>query len=108
MRKLTLLLMTVALGVVTAAGQSYKFEITSPTWVGNTELQEGNYRIEMNGDKAIIREGHDVVAEVPAMMEHNATKYNYSSLSVSHADANKPMLDEVRVGGTDTKIVIKN
>lgn len=108
MRKLTLLLMTLALAVATAASGNYKFQITSPTWVGNTRLDKGDYRIQLDGDKAMIKTGDNVVAEVPATMEHNTTKYNYTSIAISHANANKPMLDEVRVGGTDTKIVIKN
>ncbi len=108
MKKLTLLLMTVALAVVSAATTHYSLKIGSPTWVGNTELKAGTYRLEIDGGKAMILQGKKMVAEVNATMEEAPNKYAVTSLILDKADASHPKLQEFHVGGSRTRILIKN
>lgn len=108
MRKIMLLFVTAALAVVSAATASYALKIDTPTWVGNTELKAGNYRLHVEGDKAVIRQGKKTLVEVGAAMEEAPTKYSVTALLLDKANAGKPKLQEVHVGGTHTRILIKN
>jgi hypothetical protein len=105
MPKLSLLFATLALAAAYAASNDYKVTLTSPTWVGPTQLSAGEYRIQVEGDRAVIKSRNRQVAEAPARIETNSQKYGLTSLSIVTED-NKPMLKEVRVGGTPTRIVI--
>lgn len=106
MRKLMMFFTTVALAVASAASKEYRLNLTSPAWVGSTQLQAGDYRIQVEGEKAIIKSGGRQVAEAPAVMETAPQKYAYTSLSVTQAGG-RPTLQEVRLGGTNSRIVFK-
>ena len=108
MKKLILLLTTVAMTVAMAATASYSLKITAPTWVGNTELKAGSYRLQIDGDKAVILQGKKMVAEVGATMEEAPNKYPITSMVVDRADASRPKLQELHIGGKRTRILIKN
>ena len=54
--KLMLAFATLALAVASAAS-SYKFSIFQPSTIGGTELKPGDYKVEVNGDKAMIKIG---------------------------------------------------
>lgn len=84
------------------AASSYKFTVTSPVMVGDTQLKPGNYKVTVEGDKAVIKNGAETVS-VPAAIESGDKKYQYTTLS-----ANGNSLNEIRLGGTSSKIVIKS
>jgi len=52
-----------SLGVGLAAS-SYTVKIVDPTWIGQTELKPGDYKVQLEGDKAQLKMGKTVV-EVP-------------------------------------------
>lgn len=89
---------------LTAFGAAYHVTISSPTWVGTNELMPGDYKVEVQGDKAIIKLGKSVF-EAPAKLETANSKFPVTSLHTTNADG-KTTLDEIWVGGTPTKIVI--
>lgn len=90
---------------VAAMGATYHVTITGPTWVGTNELAAGSYSIEVQGDKAVMKSGKNVI-EVPAKVETETSKYPVTSLHTSNAGG-KNTLDEIWLGGTKTKIVLK-
>ena len=55
---------TVALGVASAAS-TYKVQLDAPLSIGTTELKAGEYKVEMQGDKAVFKNGKTTI-EVPA------------------------------------------
>lgn len=105
MRKLFLLYFSIGLAVAGAASNDYKVTLSSPTWVGTTQLSPGDYRIQVEDNRAVIKSRNRQVAEAPARIETSPQKYSLTSLSIVQED-NKPVLKEVRVGGTTTRIVI--
>ncbi len=56
--KFTLAFCTVALAVASAA--TYHVTISDREWVGDKEIMPGDYAIQVEGDKAVIRNGRDV------------------------------------------------
>jgi hypothetical protein len=96
-------MLTVASALALAAAHSYSIKLVNDTWVGNTELKPGDYKVEMSGDKAVLRSGKNVF-EVPAKMETDQQKHDGTSLILSHANS-KAVLKEIRLGGSKDMIV---
>lgn len=98
------------LGVAAAAfgASSYHVKFSEPTIVNGNTLKAGEYRIEVDNDKATIREGHNVV-EVPVRVETGTVKFAdtavlYGAASApgsSQKNGDAPMqLEQIRIGGT--------
>jgi hypothetical protein len=103
--KLILTFGTLALAIASAA-TNYKFSIFQPSFVGGQELKPGAYKVELNGDKATIKFGKQLV-EASVKVENAPEKF--SETSVRYADANGKMnVTEIRIGGTHTKLVFNN
>ena len=58
-KRLAFIVATVALGVPSAAS-SYKVKLDAPLSIGSTELKAGEYKVEMQGDKAVFKTGKTV------------------------------------------------
>jgi len=99
MKKLILTFVTVALAMASAATK-YNVTLFQPTMVNGNELKPGDYKVEVNGDKAIFKTGKQTV-ETPVKVEE-ATDKN-SANTVRYAEGNK--LQEIRIGGSHTKLV---
>jgi len=100
--KLTLSFGIFALAVASAAS-NYSVTLNTPTWVGQTQLKPGDYKVAVEGDKAVFKSGKSTVAEAPAAVEQNAKKYTATTLDTTGAK-----LQEIHVGGTTVKIVLKD
>jgi hypothetical protein len=96
--KVTLGLATLALGIASAA-TSYNVKLYDPMWIGGTQLKAGEYKVEMQGDKAVFKMGKSVV-EVPATFGTNDKKY----ASTSFVSEDSKVL-EIDLGGTTSKII---
>jgi len=105
MKKLMLSFGTLALAVASAAS-SYHFSIFEPSVVAGQELKPGDYKVEVNGNKAMIKTGKQIV-EAPVTVQDGTEKF--SETSVRYANNNgKLMVQEIRLGGTHTKLVFNN
>lgn len=91
-------LASLALGVASAAS-TYSVKFYQPVMIGGTELKAGDYKVEMQGDKAVFKNGKNVI-EVPATLEKSNTKYNFTSFTTADSK-----VSEIDLGGTSTKIV---
>jgi hypothetical protein len=96
---------TLALAIASAAS-SYHFSVFEPSYFGGKELKPGDYKIELNGDKAAIKVGKQLV-EAPVKIENGTEKFDQTSVRYSTADG-KMMVQEIRIGGTKTKLVFNN
>jgi hypothetical protein len=103
--KLLLSFGTLALAVASAAS-SYHFSLYQPSFVAGTELKAGDYKLEVAGDKATIKAGKHVVE---ANVKTETANEKFASTSVRYStDGGKMMIQEIRLGGTNTKIVFSN
>lgn len=100
MKKLFILTITMTFAAVLASAAT-KFNVTlyQPTVVNGTQLKPGDYKVEVQGDKATFKLGKTTV-EAPVKVEDSTTKN--PSNSVRYTD-NK--LEEIRVGGTRTRLL---
>lgn len=104
-KKLLLSFATVALGVA-AAGSTHKVTLFQPSWFGDTQVKPGEYKIEVDGEKAVIKGGKNTV-ETRVKVETNGEKYNTTSVRYQNGDG-KYRVQEIRIGGTSTKLVFNN
>src|ERR1700730_4018924 len=69
--------------------------ITQSAQVGNADLQAGEYRLLIDGNKATVQKGKSVVAESEGRWEDRETKSNYDAVLLSESGQVK----EVRFSG---------
>ncbi len=105
MKKLMLSFGTLALAIASAAS-TYHFSIFEPSYVAGQELKPGDYKIQLNGDKAMIKAGKQSV-EAAVKVENGNEKFSETSVRYSTANG-KMMVQEIRLGGTHTKLVFNN
>ena len=96
---------TLALALASAAS-SYKVTLFQPSMVGNTELKPGDYKLEVDGEKAIIKDGKSSV-EVAVKVETGNEKFGNTVVRYNNGDG-KYHVQEIRLGGTKTKLVFNN
>src|SRR5437868_6298218 len=99
MKKLIILFTTVALAAATAATK-YNVTLFKPSVINGTELKPGDYKIEVEGNKAIFKQGKKTV-EAPVKVKEADNKHN--SNAVRYLEGGK--VQEIRIGGTRTKLV---
>ena len=104
-KKLTLSIATFALAVSSAAS-THKVRLFQPSLVNGTELQPKEYKVEVNGDKATISKGKQSV-EAPVKIEAADSKFSSTSVRYENGDG-KFRLQEIRIGGTNTKLIFTN
>lgn len=89
-------------GMALAAGKSYTVKLYSPAMVGTTELKPGVYRVEVNDKTATIKSGKvEKVADVK--VEESQSKFGATTVRMGTGE--KPQIQEIRLGGTKTKLV---
>jgi hypothetical protein len=97
-KRLTIEFGILALAVASAAS-GYNVTFYQPVVVNGTTLQAGDYTVEVNDNKAIIKKGKSV-AETPVKLENNDAKYRATTVLLAGTQ-----VQEIHVGGTHTKLV---
>ncbi len=87
------------------AADSYSINFAKPVVVGSTEMKPGDYKLELDGNKATLRNKKNSV-EADVTVENAGEKYRLTS-SCCLGDDGKYHLQEIRVGGTNTKVLFK-
>ena len=104
MKRILFCLTTLAL--VTASAASYRVTLFQPSVVNGTELKPGDYKLEHSDSKVIIKQGKQVV-EAQVKVEQNATKFSATTVRYANGDG-KYRVQEIRLGGTNTKLLFAN
>lgn len=88
-----------------AAGETHRITFFQPSIVGGTELKAGDYKLEVvDNTKIVISQGKQRV-EAAIKVESADAKFNSTSVRYSNGDG-KYRLQEIRLGGTKTKLVL--
>ncbi len=90
-------------GLAVASARSYTVTLSQPTMVGTIELKAGEYQLEVNGQKAVIRKG-TVQTESEVHVEEGDTKFDATVVRYVNNDG-KARIQEIRIGGTKTRLV---
>lgn len=104
-KKILLSFATLALAVASAAS-SYKVTLFQPSLVAGTELKPGDYKITLTDNKAVITSGKTSV-EAAVKTETADSKFSSTTVRYRNGDG-KYRVQEIRLGGTTTKIVFDN
>ena len=103
--KLSLSFATLAMAVASAAS-NYSLTLFEPSIVGSKELKPGDYKLEITGDKAIIKAGKNT-AEAAVKVENGSEKFAKTVVKYGIADG-KYRVQEIRLAGTTTTLVFGN
>jgi hypothetical protein len=93
---------TIALAVTAGATTKYNVTLFQRSVVNGTELKPGEYKVEVDGDKAIFKQGKKTF-EAPVKSEDTTEKYNSNTVRYLPGDK----VQEIRIGGTHTKLVFE-
>jgi len=92
-----------ALGLSVAyAASSYHVTLYKATTVNGTELKAGDYKLEIQGNKAVFKQGR-TTAESTVRVENGEQKFLSTSVGYEGDHANQ--IQEIRIGGTSLKLL---
>jgi len=91
-----------AIGISAAyAATSYRVTFSKPTTINGTELKPGDCKVEIEGDKVVIKQGKTSV-ESSVTVENAAQKYVMTSVGYDADSATQ--LHDIRLAGTTLKL----
>jgi hypothetical protein len=102
MKKKILLAIGVA-GLALASAKSYSITLFQPAMFGATQLAAGSYKVEVDGNKAVVRSGKQV-CEAPVKVENADSKYSTTAVRFDNTGG-QMRIQEIHVGGSKTKLV---
>jgi hypothetical protein len=108
--KMTCIAMLLAFGFLTAtasADQSYRFNLSQPSKIGNAELRPGDYKLVVDAPKVVLTElstGKSI--ELEAKVESTDQKFATTEIHSSQVDG-ASRIREIRIGGSKTKIAFE-
>ncbi|MBS1871679.1 MAG: hypothetical protein JSU00_00585 [Acidobacteria bacterium] len=105
MKKTLFVFTTLALAIASAAS-TYKVTLFQPSLINGSELKPGDYKIELKDNKVVVKGGKNVV-EADVKVENATEKFSSTSVRYTNADG-KYKVQEIRLGGTTSKIVFNN
>jgi len=97
-----LALTVVALSTV-AYAKTYSVTLFQPSTVNGVVLTPGDYKLDITDSKAVIRGGKNKV-EADVKVENTDDKFSSTSVRYKSGDG-KYEVQEIRLGGTKTKVV---
>jgi hypothetical protein len=102
--KKALLFVCLLAGMALASTKSFTVTLFEPATIGGTELKAGDYRCELQDQKIVIKHGHDTT-EAAVKVETAESKYSSTTVRYASADG-KNKVEEIRVGGTNMKLML--
>lgn len=90
-------------GLAIASAAQHRVTLFEPSVVNGQVLKPGDYKLEVTGDKAVLSRGKQKV-EATVSQEKSDAKFNSTSVRYTTGDG-KYAIQEIRIGGTDTKLV---
>ena len=92
-----------AIGISVAyAASSYRVTLYQPTTVNGTQCKPGEVKLELQGDKVVIKQGK-TSAESNVTVQNGDHKFDASSVTYNAAATDQ--VQEIRLGGTATKLL---
>lgn len=101
-----LLVVFALLGLAVASAKQYSLTLFQPSVLGATELKAGDYKVEVTGDKVVIKSGK-VTGEAAVKVETGNEKFRSTSVRYANGDG-KYQIQEIRLGGTNMKLIVNN
>jgi hypothetical protein len=88
--------------VVASAAANFTVQIYEPSKLNGTELKPGEYKLELKENTAVFWKGK-TSTEAPVKVETAGVKYGATSVKYDNG-----AIQEIRLGGTNKKLVFAN
>jgi hypothetical protein len=102
MKKFVFAFASLALAIASAATH-YTVELSVPSEINGQVLQPGSYKLELNGNHAVLKNGKTSV-EADARVENQDKKFFDTTVRYA-PDGQNSKIEEIRIGGTTIKVV---
>ena len=102
MKKILLLCATLTMAF--AGASTHRIVFYEDATINGKEVKAGEYKLEVDGDKVSIRKGKTSV-DATAKVENVGSKFSTTTVRYG-TEAGKYKIQEIRVGGTDLKLVV--
>jgi hypothetical protein len=84
--------------------KSYEITLANATKAGNVQLKAGQYRLKVEGDKAVFTDmDTDKQFSVPVKVENAAKKFDETRLD-TNSDGKTDTIKDIQLGGSTTQI----
>ena len=103
MNKKILLSFAILAASAMANAKSFSVTLFQPSIVGGSELQPGEYKLDLNESKVVLHSGKNS-AEAAVKVETSDQKFGSTTVRYTNGDG-KYRVQEIRLGGTKTKLV---
>jgi hypothetical protein len=91
------------LALAAASAKTYTVTLFQPAVLAGTELKPGEYQLDLNDTKVVIKNGK-VKVESAVKVETADSKFNTTTVRFANGDG-KLRIQEIRLGGTKLKLV---
>ncbi len=95
------------MSILASAADTYRVTLFQPSVVGGKELKPGDYKVTVDGNKAVISQGKNNSVQADVKVESADTKFGSTSVRYMNGEG-KYKVQEIRVGNTKTKLVFSN
>lgn len=103
MKRILLLASMISLAVA-SAGNTFSLKFYQPTVVNGKTLKPGEAKIEVQDNKAIVKQGKTTV-EAAIKVETGAKKYLYTTVGYKEGDSHQ--IKDIELAGTTTKLLFE-
>jgi len=86
-----------------ASAKTYTVKLLEPAKFGDTQLAPGEYKVDVNEQTAVIHNGK-TKGECAVKIENADRKFEQTTVRLNTATGT-PKIQEIRLGGTKTKLV---
>ena len=94
------------LAVSIASAETYKFHIADKVQAGQSQLKPGNYLLDVDGTKAVLKDNKGNTIDVKAKAEQVPSRAKATMIGVSH-DNGVTRLTSVLLAGTSVRVVFE-
>ncbi len=105
MKKVLITFATFAVAAASAA--TYNVQLLEPTVVNGNVLKAGEYKLEVNQDTAVFKSGKKTT-EAKVKVQTADQKFGATSFRYDRGNDGSMKLQEVRIGGSTTRLVFEN
>jgi len=94
------------LGVSLASAKTYSFRLSESCRAGSAQLQPGEYKLKLEGDKVILIDKKGRSIEAVAKVETADRKYNETAVAVTKAE-DSGRIEWIALGGSKSRVVFQ-
>jgi hypothetical protein len=101
MKRLTLILATVALATVASATESYRVTLYQDTQINGKTFKPGDIKLDVDNGNVTVKQGK-IATELKAKVEEGQEKFLRTTVGV---DGETKSVKQIRIGGTAKTLV---